>query len=206
MPIYTYKHHIIPYHEWKKRINIKATRYDKEFNASDNVVWLTLEQHIQVHQLLFELNGCAYDRIAYLGLSGQIGEEEVHRLTIIVTNTGRKHTEEYKQQKSKDMMGNQCCKGKNLCNQFAKWKNLGNQWAKGYKHTEEFKQQKSLEMMGNKNNKKGSHSSPSTEFKKGCKGNVGSQPLVTCPHCLKSGGVSNMHRYHFNNCPKFKKA
>lgn len=36
--LYTYKHHIIPRHEWKKRFgNLKG------FNASDNVAWLTPE-------------------------------------------------------------------------------------------------------------------------------------------------------------------
>lgn len=28
----------------------------------------------------------------------------------------------------------------------------------------------------------------------------GAQLIVSCPHCQKSGGVSNMNRYHFNNC------
>lgn len=28
----------------------------------------------------------------------------------------------------------------------------------------------------------------------------GPQQLVVCPHCGKTGGVSNMKRYHFDNC------
>ena len=28
----------------------------------------------------------------------------------------------------------------------------------------------------------------------------GSQELITCPHCGKTGGISNMKRYHFDNC------
>jgi hypothetical protein len=28
----------------------------------------------------------------------------------------------------------------------------------------------------------------------------GPQKLITCPHCKKTGGVSNMKRYHFDNC------
>lgn len=28
----------------------------------------------------------------------------------------------------------------------------------------------------------------------------GPQELVSCPHCGKTGGVSNMKRYHFDNC------
>lgn len=30
------------------------------------------------------------------------------------------------------------------------------------------------------------------------------QKVVTCPHCEKSGGVSNMSRYHFDNCKNKK--
>lgn len=32
----------------------------------------------------------------------------------------------------------------------------------------------------------------------------GPQNIVTCPNCLKIGGISNMKRYHFNNCKKNK--
>jgi hypothetical protein len=28
----------------------------------------------------------------------------------------------------------------------------------------------------------------------------GKQKMVICPHCKKEGGVSNMNRYHFDNC------
>lgn len=30
----------------------------------------------------------------------------------------------------------------------------------------------------------------------------GSQRIVKCPVCKKEGGISNMHRYHFENCKK----
>lgn len=30
------------------------------------------------------------------------------------------------------------------------------------------------------------------------------QPVVTCPHCGKSGGIKNMTRYHFDNCKCLK--
>lgn len=86
------KHHIIPLHEWKRRINPKATRRDLNFNAPDNYVWLTTEQHAQVHQLLFELYQNEFDRIAYQTISGQIGKEEATRLAGIVAHTGTKHS------------------------------------------------------------------------------------------------------------------
>jgi len=33
-------------------------------------------------------------------------------------------------------------------------------------------------------------------------GPYGSQPTITCPHCGKTGGKSNMAKYHFDNCKK----
>ena len=72
-----YRHHIIPLHEWRKRINPLAGRKDKDFNALDNIVDLTLEQHAQAHLLLFELNAYTEDFIAGRGLAGIIGHEEV---------------------------------------------------------------------------------------------------------------------------------
>jgi hypothetical protein len=71
------KHHIIPLHEWKKRFNPKATRADKELNAPDNVVVLTIEQHAQVHQFLYEQYGRWEDRLAWKGLTGGIGTESI---------------------------------------------------------------------------------------------------------------------------------
>jgi hypothetical protein len=94
-----YKHHIIPLHEWKCRINPKATRYDKEFNAPDNTVWLSLEQHIQVHQLLFEINGSEFDSVAWRGLSGQIDGEEANIQATKVANSGNGRLKGYVQSK-----------------------------------------------------------------------------------------------------------
>lgn len=33
---------------------------------------------------------------------------------------------------------------------------------------------------------------------------LGKQPIITCPHCQKSGGKCNMLRYHFDNCKVLK--
>lgn len=73
---YSYRHHIIPKHEWKKRFsNLRGV------HAPDNVVWLTLEQHIQVHCLLWEMNGSKGDWIAFQRMSDHIGNEETIRLS-----------------------------------------------------------------------------------------------------------------------------
>lgn len=72
-------HHIIPHHEWKVRINPNATRNDKDFNAEDNRVLLTTQQHAQAHQFLYELNNKIEDLVAWKGTAGLIGHDEAHR-------------------------------------------------------------------------------------------------------------------------------
>lgn len=44
-----------------------------------NIVELTLEEHAEAHKKLYEEYGLWQDRIAWLGLSGQIGKEEIIR-------------------------------------------------------------------------------------------------------------------------------
>jgi hypothetical protein len=104
-------HHIIPKHEWKKRFgNIKGV------NSIDNLIELTVQQHAQVHALLYEINGEEYDRIASITLSGLIGQEEAMKLTSSCTMMGNKHclgkknslgyrhTEEFKRKQRKESL------------------------------------------------------------------------------------------------------
>jgi hypothetical protein len=136
---YSYEHHIIPLHEWKRRINPKATRRDKDFNAPNNIVWLTSEQHIQVHQLLWELNNSKFDLMAARLMSKQITDEEsfmelcrIGGVMSGLANRGKKYaawTRERRHSQSERMVGNQN--------------------TLGYKHTEEWKQEKSASTVGN---------------------------------------------------------
>lgn len=64
----------------------------KGINSFDNVVELTTEQHALAHKFLYELHGDENDRIAYLGISGQIGREEAKRLATIAANVGNKYS------------------------------------------------------------------------------------------------------------------
>lgn len=134
-----YKHHIIPFHEWKKRINLRAQRSNRDFNAPDNVVWLTLEQHIQVHQLLFELNGSKFDLLAWNMLSGHIGKEEGIVLAIKEANAGNqyalgyKHTPEWKSAESARMMGTHSIHTVEQ-DRLQSLRMMGNKQAKGSKH------------------------------------------------------------------------
>lgn len=72
-------HHIIPLHEWKVRINPLADKHDKDYNASDNKVLLTLPQHAQAHLFLFEINANKYDWVATQALSGQMTMDEAKK-------------------------------------------------------------------------------------------------------------------------------
>jgi hypothetical protein len=147
-----YKHHIIPFHEWRRRINPCATRHDKKFNFLDNVVWLTLEQHIQAHQLLWELNNSEHDRIAYLALSGQSGKEEISRAVSSVNglaNKGIKRSEATRKLQSEN--ANPACVGPTTeQKQKTSHRMLGNQYALGVKHTEKQNKEKSLRTTGRK--------------------------------------------------------
>jgi hypothetical protein len=94
-------HHVIPKHEWKQRFGSLVG-----INAPDNLVSLTTEQHVQAHQLLFEINGNQYDRIAWQTLSGQIGHEEAQRRATSKHWSGRKHAEGSKLKQSLAKVGN----------------------------------------------------------------------------------------------------
>lgn len=60
------KHRIVPGH--------MGGTYD-----SNNVAMLTITEHAEAHRLLYEKYGRWQDRLAWLGLSGQIGKEEIIR-------------------------------------------------------------------------------------------------------------------------------
>jgi len=124
---YSYKHHIIPKHEWKRRFgNLKG------FNAPDNVVRLTIEQHADAHRWLWEEYGNENDKLAWQMMVGQIGKEELQRGLARITgkkNRGRKFTPEQNAAKSLLLRGN--------------LRGLG------YKHTEEWRKKHSETMRGN---------------------------------------------------------
>lgn len=140
-------HHIIPWHEWKKRINPKATRSNKDFNAPDNVVDLTTEQHAQAHYLLYELNNNTYDLAAAQGISGLIGKEELFRMIIRAAHCGKPLSEETRRRIS---IGNT---GKKRSPEYLKWMSeyhKGNQHWLGKHHTIETKQKLSAINTGKK--------------------------------------------------------
>jgi len=86
--IYTHKHHIIPRHAGGS-------------DDPSNLVELTVEEHALAHKKLYEKYGRWQDELAWLGLSGRIGKEEVIRQALIEGGRisgklSRPHTEESK--------------------------------------------------------------------------------------------------------------
>lgn len=62
--IYTHKHHIIPKH-------MGGT------DDPSNIIELTVEEHAEAHKKLYEKYGKKQDKLAWQGLAGIIGKEEL---------------------------------------------------------------------------------------------------------------------------------
>lgn len=187
----TSKHHIIPLHEWKRRINPKATRNNKDFNAPDNVVWLTIQQHAEAHKWLWEHYGQWEDYYAWQGISSWIGKEEIRfRIAQI---SGR--------------LGGLKLKGKPKSEEHKRKlaiSSAGNKNSLGWIMPQEQRDYLSKIGMGRKY-------SPETNQKRAeanrhPRGKYKTQPQapVECPHCKLIGGLNPMRRWHFNNCKRGK--
>jgi hypothetical protein len=75
-----HKHHIIPKHAGGT-------------DDPSNLIYLTVEEHAEAHKLLFEQYGRWQDELAWKGLSGQIGKEEII-LKTLQRNLGKTFSEE----------------------------------------------------------------------------------------------------------------
>lgn len=71
-----HKHHIIPKH-------MGGT------NDPENIKALSIEEHTEAHRLLYEEHGKIEDRLAWMGLSGMIGRDEI--IKELMTENGRKN-------------------------------------------------------------------------------------------------------------------
>lgn len=96
-----HKHHIIP-------------RHAGGTNDPSNLVDLTIEQHAEAHRKLYEEYGRREDYLAWKGLSGQIGTDELLRDKLSLNSSrpgklntfyGMKHTDETKRKISEKNKG-----------------------------------------------------------------------------------------------------
>ena len=112
------------------------------------------------------------------GSNGKMSEESKRKMS--EAKKGKTHSEETKRKMSETQ------KGENSHNYDKK-------------HSEETKRKISEANRGNKNTLghklSEEHKRKVSEAQKGKP-----HPKLTCPHCNKEGGSSNMTRYHFSNC------
>lgn len=87
-----HKHHKIPKHAGGN-------------NHSSNIVELTVEEHAEAHRKLFEQYGRWQDYVAWKGLEGSIGKEELKRLKTSLANKGRKVSAETRSKMSEKNAG-----------------------------------------------------------------------------------------------------
>ena len=113
-----------------------------------NLIELTVEEHAEAHRVLFEEHGRWQDELAWKGLSGRIGNEEVVRLASSLANLGKTLSEETKKNISLAMKGNTHCLGKKLSEEHKKKIGLAQ---KGKTYSEEHKKKISLAVKGNTN-------------------------------------------------------
>ena len=99
-----HKHHIIPKHAGGT-------------DDPSNLIELTVQEHAEAHRVLFEQYGRKEDELAWKGLNGIIGREELlHELFVMAgkkskppvghkANLGRKWSDEYKKKMSETCKG-----------------------------------------------------------------------------------------------------
>ena len=87
---------------------------------SSNFICLTIEEHAEAHRLLYEQYGKREDYMAWKGLSGQLGKEDLIKDKLSLNSSrpgesnpfyGMKHTEETKRKISEKKMGHTYNKG-----------------------------------------------------------------------------------------------
>jgi len=168
-----HKHHIIPKHAGGS-------------NDQSNIVELSVEEHAQAHKELYEKYNRWQDKVAWKGLSGRIGKEEIIRMKHSESAKATIYTEEKRRNMSLGQLGKKYPDRKGKCggekNNFH-----------GKTHSECSKRKMS-------DAAKGRLMSEETRRKmsKATKGIP--KPKIECPHCGKIGGSPQMKRHHFDNC------
>jgi hypothetical protein len=131
---------------------------------SSNLVEVTIEEHAELHLALYLEHGRKEDWYAFMGLSEQIGKEDIFRA--LMDPTGRTHSEETKEKMRHSQLGkkkhtpeskkkiSEARRGKKLTEEHKRKigeASKGNKASLGKKLTEEQKKTLSNKMKGNKN-------------------------------------------------------
>lgn len=139
-----------------------------------NLIELTVEEHAEAHRLLFEQHSRWQDELAWMGLSKMISKQD-----IINEILSKPKSEEWKAKNRKPKSVTK--------NYFGNKNSLGNNKPKAEEHKRKIAE---------------SHKGMDKHWLKGNTYASGRRPIKICPHCGKSGGGSNMTRYHFDKCKK----
>lgn len=93
-------------------MNHKHHTMPRHMGGSDdlsNIEELTVEEHAEAHRVLYEQHGHWQDYLAWQGLSGRMGKEELIRAKISYTHKGKKLTPEHVEilkEKGRKLTGN----------------------------------------------------------------------------------------------------
>lgn len=193
-----HRHHIIPKH-------MGGT------DDTSNIMELTIEEHAQSHKTLYEEFGKKEDYIAWKGLEGSIGLEEIISLSCSIG--GKKGVATLRQMKKCAFFneglryiigekGRRMAKEKGVGfydsdlqsalgkrggpkNKGFIWLNDGNI---NLKYSPKMRAKTSVEQFLKEN--------PNLK-----RGRLQTNGIVECPHCNKKGAKSGMVLHHFDNCP-----
>ena len=163
MTIY-HMHHIVPRH-------IGGT------DDPSNLVRLTVEEHAEAHRVLYEQHGRWQDKVAWLGLSGMIGKEEIIAMACV------------KKGPMNGMYGKPSARRGVTLTEETKQKMRDA--ATGKTHTDEVKAKMS-EYSKNRSDEHLENISKAILTQ--------NKEKISCPHCTKSVDVRNYGRWHGDNC------
>lgn len=139
-----------------------------------NLVLLTVEEHAEAHKKLYEQHGKWQDFIAWKALSGQIHKDEIRKVLTTLALKGKPKSPEHVEK----------CRIARL----------------GKLHSDETKKKMSNAHKGRKITWDLKTNTPEINAKRSLALRGKSKPVITCPHCNKTGGTPQMKQWHFDNC------
>jgi hypothetical protein len=194
-----HKHHIIP----------------KHFNGGDeieNIIDVTSNEHAEIHKRLYEKYNHKQDWLAWQGLSGFLGKEEIIKESIKIGSSKAGKKGGQKAVESGRIFEMSKLGVKKIREQFSsedEYKKYFSKISSLQKGVPKDKLKNYLWITDGKINKKikktdiipngfvkGRTKIWKTNF------SIEKKEIITCPYCNKVGGKPVMKRFHFDNCKK----